>query len=239
MPRGIPQKIKQVFRYPQIQLTKLALRKKARQCKTTTELVDLIEYFRAWRQIVRTQQVKDEISGLLKIFTTQQPQTIMEIGTSKGGTLFLFSQLAPPHATIISLDLPKGRFGGGYPAWKIPLYRSFARNGQTIKLVRANSHHPHTLQTIEHFLHDKPLDFLFIDGDHTYDGVKQDFDMYRHLVRPDGTIAFHDIAPHPEETGCEVHKFWNEIKQDYPSYELVADPNQQWAGIGILQNTPL
>ena len=41
----------------------------------------------------------------------------------------------------------------------------------------------------------KPLDFLFIDGDHAFKGVKSDFQLYSELVRPGGLIAFHDIIP--------------------------------------------
>lgn len=78
------------------------------------------------------------------------------------------------------------------------------------------------------------MDFLFIDGDHTYEGVKKDFEMYSSLVRRGGLIAFHDIVPHPLETGCEVNKFWNEIKYFYKYIEIVRDWNQGWAGIGVL-----
>ncbi|MCS7366302.1 MAG: class I SAM-dependent methyltransferase [archaeon YNP-WB-062] len=67
------------------------------------------------------------------------------------------------------------------------------------------------------------MDFLFIDGDHTYEGVKKDFEMYSPLVRGGGIIAFHDIVQHPPETGCEVSGFWNEIKLRYKYREIVED----------------
>ncbi|MEO0196406.1 MAG: class I SAM-dependent methyltransferase [candidate division WOR-3 bacterium] len=38
------------------------------------------------------------------------------------------------------------------------------------------------------------LDFLFIEGNHSYEGVKMDFEMYFPLVRKGGIIAFHDIV---------------------------------------------
>ena len=37
-----------------------------------------------------------------------------------------------------------------------------------------------------------PLDFLFIDGDHTIKGCKQDYDLYSKKVKRGGYIAFHD-----------------------------------------------
>lgn len=55
---------------------------------------------------------------------------MMEIGTARGGTLFLFSTIIPKDCFIISLDSPGGSVGGGYPWWKIPLYKSFAKDKQ-------------------------------------------------------------------------------------------------------------
>jgi len=50
-------------------------------------------------------------------------------------------------------------------------------------------------------------DFLFIDGDHTYEGVEGDFEMYSPLVRRGGIIAFHDIVPGPpENVGCLMNQ---------------------------------
>jgi len=35
-------------------------------------------------------------------------------------------------------------------------------------------------------------------------------------------------------SGCEVDKFWNEIKKEFQSQEIIKDKNQNWAGIGII-----
>jgi len=69
-------------------------------------------------------------------------------GTAGGGTLFLFTRVADPEAKIISIDLPGGPFGGGYPRWKIPLYKSFSRGRQKIYLLRRDSHDPRTLEEV-------------------------------------------------------------------------------------------
>lgn len=61
-----------------------------------------------------------------------------------------------------------------------------------------------------------------------------DFQMYSPLVRKGGLIALHDICKHPPETGCEVNKFWNEIKHAYLHQEIISSQNQKWAGIGVL-----
>jgi predicted O-methyltransferase YrrM len=56
-----------------------------------------------------------------------------------------------------------------------------------------------TLEEVKRILGGEKADFLFIDGDYTYEGVKRDL-MYSPLVREGGIIAFHDICPHPPET---------------------------------------
>jgi len=48
---------------------------------------------------------------------------------------------------------------------------------------------------------------LFPDGDHSYEGVKRDFEMYSPLVRPGGIIAFHDTV-----FMDGVRRFWAELK---------------------------
>lgn len=183
---------------------------------------------------IRLRQVRAEILEWTKVLAAAAPKRSMEIGTYRGGTLYLLCNFSAPDAKIISLDLPRGRFGGGYHWAKIPLFKCFPRSGQTLRLIRADSHLPETRERIESLLAGDKLDFLFIDGDHTYEGVKRDFEMYSPLVRPGGIVAFHDIAIHPPAEQCEVSKFWDEVKLRYPHREFVENPNQGWAGIGIL-----
>jgi len=198
---------------------------------------DAVEFafsFRALGVKIKPMQVEYEITKFLEIVAELRPKAVLEIGTANGGTLFLFTRVADPEAKIISIDLPGGPFGGGYPKWKIPLYKSFEQKGQKIYLLRKNSHNPKTLDEVKGILGDEKLDLLFIDADHTYEGVRKDFEMYAPLVRKGGIVAFHDICEHPSETGCEVNKFWNEIKQRYKYVEIVEDWRQNWAGIGVI-----
>jgi cephalosporin hydroxylase len=179
-------------------------------------------------------QVRSEIEELAKLIQAAAPKCSLEIGTNYGGTLFLLCTLSPPGARVISVDLPAGQFGGGYPRRKIPLYRRFPRNGQQLHLIRGDSHAPETLARVERLLAGDKIDYLFIDGDHTYQGVKSDFEMYKPFVRSGGMIAFHDIAVHTKDQSCKVDRFWNEIKQRYQHREFIEDPKQGWAGIGVL-----
>ena len=198
------------------------------------EAVDFIMNFEYFTFSIRASQIRNEIIKLLEILKDIRPKVILEIGTLQGGTLFLFTRIANPEATLISLDLPGGPYGGGYAEWKKPLFQFFAKSKQKIELVNADSHDPKTLELIRNVLNGRRVDFLFIDGDHTYEGIKRDFEMYSSLVKEGGIIAFHDIAKYPHETTCDVNKFWNEIKKDYEFLEIIEDINQNWAGIGVI-----
>jgi len=74
------------------------------------------------------------------------------------------------------------------------------------------------------------LDFLFIDGNHMYEFVKMDFEMYSPLVRKGGIIAFHDIAEN-EEGG--VFNLWNSLKTNY-KYKEILHSDKKEKGIGVL-----
>jgi predicted O-methyltransferase YrrM len=81
------------------------------------------------------------------------------------------------------------------------------------------------------------VDFLFIDGDHTYEGVRADFEMYSVLVRPGGMLIFHDICKHKfaEQINCHVDRFWQEVKNERRALEFVHNWNQGAAGIGVIE----
>ena len=42
--------------------------------------------------------------------------------------------------------------------------------------------------------HTDSLDFLFIDGDHSYEGVKADWEAYKKFLRRGSTVVFHDFG---------------------------------------------
>lgn len=200
-----------------------------------SDLCELIDFaFEGLWGLFKPSQIQYEVLRLVKNLRREKSKVIIEIGTAKGGTLFLLSQAISEDATIISIDLPGGEYGGGYPKWRIPLYKAFARRKQKIRLIRANSHSSITLEKVKFLLNNKYVDFLFIDGDHSYYGVKKDFEMYGPLVRKGGIIAFHDIVSGPKENVGDVPEFWKDIRDDYESKEIVEDWEQNGYGIGII-----
>jgi len=115
---------------------------------TNEKLVDLVLASRDIGPI----QLRSELIAMLDAVRRQKPKTVLEIGTAHGGTLFLLCLASDKNGTILSIDLPGGEFGGGYPVWKTPLYRAFGRIGQRIHLLRANSHAQETSLKIQAIL---------------------------------------------------------------------------------------
>ncbi len=200
-------------------------------------------------------QLRDEIKSLANLIKEDEPQTVLEIGTASGGTLYIWSRYLDSVSRLVSLDLPGGRFGGGYNKKKIGLFREFAPEKE-MHFVRDNSHEQSTFDAVSDIIDE--VDFLFIDGDHTYDGVKQDFEMYSELVSQGGTVCLHDIVEHPDDKetvrqrrsvegiedrhlvwgeshpDCNVDQFWSELKRDYDTTEIISHPDQTWGGIGVV-----
>ena len=190
------------------------------------------------KAFVKPTQIKSEIKSLIEFLQEKNLKYILEIGTYMGTTLFLFSQIVAEDTVIISVDLPGGSHGGGYPKWRIPIYKSFPIIRKKLFLIRKDSHKLSTLNKVKKILKHNKLDFLFIDGDHTYNGVKKDFMLYSPLVKENGIIAFHDIVVHPPESNCHVNKLWNELKEKYKSTEFVENWNQKGGGIGVIKFEP-
>ncbi len=175
-------------------------------------------------------QIREEILEALEEVRKLKPRFIVEVGTAGGGTMLLWLRVAHPQATIVTIDLPGGEFGGGSSALRVPLFRRLGLPGQTIHLIRGDSHDPATVELTRRYLDGNSADFLFIDADHTASGVRSDYAMYSPLVRPGGMIAFHDIGITRPEYG--VKKLWEELAATRPHRAILGNPLAY--GIGLL-----
>lgn len=182
-----------------------------------------------------------EFAPLVHLIWKRKPTVVLEIGTLRGGTLWAWCQVAAADATLISVDLPDGPWGGGYTEADAETFKTFAKPGQTLHLLRADSHDPATLEQVQDILAGKTVDFAFIDGDHSYEGCKADFQDYGPFVRAGGLVAFHDILPHPQVPGCDVDQVWTEIHGRFDNTWEFTDPGDvhhaygQWGGIGVIE----
>lgn len=198
-------------------------------------------------------QIRPEISELFDIVAVHSKDTetynILEIGTKFGGTFYLWNSINK-NGLNISIDLESGIHGGVSKEEMDKRDVWFNERFDNCRFIRGNSHDPSTLMEVIRLLTsvlpDKNnevsvnIDMLFIDGDHTYEGVKQDFQMFSPFVSSGGLVVFHDItdSKRHRDRNVNVSQFWNEIKGNYEHYEIIHpdtdDVDQRWAGLGIL-----
>ena len=219
------------------------LKKESSKCKNLQDFIALssnykYSIFKFLPPIIflGSQQKEKEILEFSKLIYNTKPKKILEIGTAHGGTFFLFSRICSKNSTIFSIDLPIMRNAGGMtfpPPPKIFL-KAFKLDNQEMVIIRRDSQSSSTINQVKKKLKEEKLDVLFIDGNHSYEGVKNDFKLYSPLVRKGGIIAFHDIVDVPSHFDVQVNKFWNEIKQYYEYIEFVEDWNQGRFGIGVI-----
>src|SRR5438105_3773399 len=158
-----------------------------RRARSVSPSADFEQAFAFAREIGITQQ-PEEIRWLFELVRAERPRAVLEIGLDEGGTLFLWTRAAAADARLVPIDTrPPGPLGLRSP---FPLARrGFAHSHQRVDLVMpANSHNPSTFARVQSLLAGRQVDFLFIDGDHSCQGVWEDFRMYSPLVRPGGLV---------------------------------------------------
>lgn len=93
-----------------------------------------------------------------------------------------------------------------------------------LNIIYGSSHDPNTINLAKY------TDLYFIDADHAYDSVKQDYINYKDKCK---WMAFHDMLG---QRNCEgVARLWSEIKDNYPYWEFVDLNIEQASGIGVIQ----
>jgi predicted O-methyltransferase YrrM len=182
-------------------------------------------------------QVASEITAFLEWARESSPRVIGEIGSARGGNLFLFSLILPPGGRLVSVEFIDDHLLRA-------TYRGLVGPGKRLRCIAGDSHDSATLNRVRRALGRGRFDLLFIDGDHSYEGVKADFEMYAPLVRPGGVVAFHDIVadvfqrygrPTPSDTGG-VPIFWKELKARHPDHrEFIENPEQDGFGVGAIR----
>ncbi len=189
---------------------------------------------RGYYDRIHAEQDAFEIREVARLVQSSKPKVIVEIGTYKGGTLFIWTRTNPQAELIISIDLPGGKYGGGYDARREKLYRLFSFNRPDTKMefLRGNSHEEKTCHALKALLNGRTIDFLYIDADHTYEGVKRDFELYSRLVSKGGLIGFHDIRN--MKANHQVRFYWDEIKKSFRHKEILGPTTKTGNGFLFL-----
>jgi cephalosporin hydroxylase len=200
------------------------------RCRTTADFVEF-----AQRHFPGPfSQIPEEITRFLEYAGEKAPSLVSEIGTQFGGTNFLLSQAIPSVTRMVGVDLfvrNRSRL------------QTFKKPHQQIRLLNGSSQSEAMRRRVTAALGGAALDLLFIDGDHTWAGVVQDFQLYRTLVREGGLIAFHDIVPDNRlRSGTptsayagEVPLLWARLKEHYSCREFVDSWDQEGCGIGVIE----
>lgn len=231
MSESIYKKLKDkiAFEYSKMRLKKLM------NSVSIDDVLNSIDLYkgRGFYDKIRLAQERNELRELCIRVVRKKPRVIAEIGTWNGGTFYVWNRISPQAKKIISIDLPDGQFGGGYDSKRIKFFREFAgdRPDTNLYFIRGDSKSDSTVDELKRILGDDKIDFLYIDGDHTYEGIKKDFEIYLKFMSVDGIVGFHDINTFKD--GYGVHQYWNEIKNNY-RYEEFIKPGSRVMGNGLI-----
>ena len=237
VPNRLRKLIRKIF-YPCQEMPKhikflICLKKRRDLLNKVNKCSNLHNLFKYTEDIFGLIQIKEEILGFLEFGIKGKPKIVCEIGAGGSGTSFLLSKM-PSVSLVICLDLYiHNRF----------ILRYFSPPDKEIKFIDGSSHDDYVIDRVKSILNGRKINLLFIDGDHSYDGVRQDFLKYRQFVADNGIIAFHDIIPdykarfgvQTNTDGGEVYLFYKEIKSLYNSAEFIKNTDQDGFGIGAIR----
>jgi predicted O-methyltransferase YrrM len=156
-----------------------------------------------------------------------RPRRVVELGTHYGFSFFVFAEAARRLGTgaeLFALDSWEGDDHAGYYGEEVyDSVRALAERdypGQT-HLLRGYFSNSRPRIT------DDSVDLLHIDGRHSYDDAREDYDEWESTVRDGGIILFHDIAERGE--GFGVWRLWDDLASRHPSFSF-----EHGHGLGVL-----
>lgn len=135
------------------------------------------------------QQVREELKEFGKVLLQQpwSPNGVgVEIGLGFYGSTHMFWRNFLAKTVTIEFEQNRLRF---FREHTYQFYKEWILDDKSF-FIANYSHTPQAVKKLYNFT--DGIDFLFIDGDHTYQGVLTDWLLYAPLVKRGGIIAFHD-----------------------------------------------
>lgn len=119
----------------------------------------------------------------------QGRRRLAEIGVWQGAVTCRMRAVMAPDAVLFAIDpYPAGRFGINYQRLMAIGEVGTIANGR-VEWLRETGR---TAATNPKVLEAAPFDFVFVDADHTYDGLRENWDGWAPLMAPGGVIALHE-----------------------------------------------
>lgn len=158
---------------------------------------------------------------------TIRPELLVELGTHSGNSFFAFCQAVEQgrvSAKCYAVDTWEGDEHAG--AYGEEIYRAVLEHaeqeyGAFASLMKM------TFDNALQYFSDGSIDLLHIDGMHSYEAVKHDFESWLPKLSDRSVVLFHDIAV--RERGFGVWKLWEELSLQYPHFAF-----DHSHGLGVL-----
>ncbi|CAN5251213.1 hypothetical protein BH10PSE19_BH10PSE19_07870 [soil metagenome] len=158
-----------------------------------------------------------------------RPKTFVELGTHSGNSYFAFCQ------SVLEADIPSKCYA--VDTWQGDEHSGLYENDI---FARGDAYHQQhysnfscllrmTFDDALHYFADQSIELLHIDGLHTYEAVRHDFEAWLPKLAPGAVIMFHDTNVRERNFG--VWKLWEELKAYYPNYLEFIHSH----GLGVLQ----
>ena len=168
----------------------------------------------------RASITKEDLRKLLLLLSNKEIKNILEIGTWKGYSSRVWLDFFEPDK-FMTMEKDE----------EVIVEEWIGKKGCDSLYLKCDSHNEESLTKAKTFFHSE-IDFLFIDGDHGYEGVKQDWEMYRPLVKPGGVIVLHDVVYTALNPDVQVKPLWDELKRDNKYVEIKS--GQDSTGMGVI-----
>ncbi|EKE19226.1 MAG: hypothetical protein ACD_9C00076G0004 [uncultured bacterium] len=157
-----------------------------------------------------------------------KPKKIVELGTHYGTSFWSFSQAVKDQnieTELNAVDSWEGEKHAGFYGEEVfeTVNKIKGRFYSDLKINLIRKNFNEALSEFEN----ESIDVLHIDGLHTYEAVKNDFESWFPKVKKGGIILFHDIVVTRDDFG--VYKFWNELKSGHETMEF-----HHSYGLGVL-----
>ena len=153
---------------------------------------------------------------IVNLFPKDQNLTYVEIGCYAGGSSCLILQR--PNTEVFAIDL-------GTPVPQSVVMKNvhkFNIHNNKFEYIQGNSQQIVTLDKLKSLIDE--IDVLFIDGDHSAQGVKNDFSMYSPMVKQGGYVVFDDYLDKVHSP--QVRGAVDDIVSNISGYEIIGNlPN--------------